>query len=142
MKIVNPYLNFPGNTEEAFNFYKSVFGGDFAFLMRFKDTPRPEGAPESAQDGIMHIALKLGETTLMGTDTVEAMGHSVTIGNNVNLSLEADSREEAERIFNGLSQGASNIMPLQDQFWGAYWGALKDKYGICWMISHTTQAPY
>jgi PhnB protein len=144
MKIVNPYLNFPGNTEEAFNFYKSVFGGEFLFVQRFKDTPQAGGGemPAEAANGIMHIALKIGETTLMGTDAIESMGHTVTVGNNVNLSVHAESREEADRVFKGLSDGASNIMPLQDMFWGDYWGALRDKYGICWMVSFTQQRAY
>ena len=144
MKLVNPYLNFPGNTEEAFNFYKSVFGGDFLFLQRFKDTPQAGGGemPPDAANGIMHVALKLGNNVLMGTDSIESMGHKVTVGNNVSIAIEADSKEEADRIFNGLSDGASNIMPLADQFWGAYWGALCDKYGLCWMVSFTKQGPY
>ena len=142
MKIVNPYLNFPGNTEEAFNFYKGIFGGEFLALMRLKDPPAAAGMPAEETNGVMHVALKLGDTVLMATDAVESMGQKVNVGNNVSLAIEADSREEADRIFNGLSQGGSNVMPLSDQFWGAYWGALRDKYGICWMVSHTTNAPY
>ncbi|MDP4198082.1 MAG: VOC family protein [Bacteroidota bacterium] len=137
MKIVNPYFNFPGKTEEAFNFYKSVFGGEFLFLQRFKDTPQAGPISPDEANGIMHVSLKVGESTLMGTDAVESAGHKVTMGNNVNLSLETDSREEADRIFKGLSPGASNIMPLQDMFWGSYWGSLKDKYGVCWMVNYT-----
>ena len=139
MKIVNPYFNFPGNTEEAFNFYKSVFGGEFITLMRFKDTPQAGPIPEKEANGIMHVSLKVGDSVLMGTDAIESMGHKVTVGNNVNLSVEADSREEADRIFNGLAKGGSNEMPMQDMFWGSYWGSLKDKYGVCWMINFTTQ---
>jgi PhnB protein len=142
MKHVNPYLNFPGNTEEAFNFYKGIFGGDFLALMRFKDTPAAGEVPAEAGNGVMHVALKLGDSILMATDVVESMGQTVTVGNNVSLAIEADSREEADKIFKGLSEGGSNVMPLADQFWGAYWGALRDKYGICWMVSHTTQPAY
>ena len=140
MKIVNPYFNFPGNTEEAFNFYKSVLGGEFITLMRFKDTPQAGPIPESEANGIMHISLKVGDTTLMGTDSIESMGHKVIVGNQVNLSVEASSREEADRVFNGLAQGGSNPMPMQDMFWGSYWGSIKDKYGVCWMVNFT-QSP-
>ena len=137
MKLINPYFNFSGNTEEAFNFYKSVFGGEFLTFMRFKDTPQAGPVPESEANGIMHVALKAGETTLMGTDSIESMGHKVTVGNNVNLCIVADSRDEADRIFNGLAKGGSNLMPMKDMFWGSYWGSLKDKYGVCWMIDFT-----
>ena len=137
MKTINPYFNFPGNTEEAFNFYKSIFGGEFLMLSRFKDTPQAGPVPEENANGIMHVSLKAGNTTLMGTDAIESMGHKVNVGNNVNLSVEADSREEADRIYNGLAAGGSNPMPIQDMFWGSYWGSVKDKYGVCWMVNYT-----
>ncbi|MBE7173218.1 MAG: VOC family protein [Williamsia sp.] len=140
MPKFNPYLNFNGNTEEAFNFYKSVFGGEFATLMRFKDTQ--EGAKLSDQDKekIMHIALPLGnETLLMATDALESMGQRLEVGNNMYLSINTDSKEEADRIFNGLSEGGKIEMAMADTFWGDYFGSFKDRYGIQWMISYHQQ---
>ncbi|HEY3876303.1 MAG TPA: VOC family protein [Candidatus Kapabacteria bacterium] len=136
MPLLNPYLNFPGNTEEAFNFYKSIFGGDFVTLQRFKDIPGGN-FPAEVQNGIMHVSLKIGNNTLMGTDAIESMGHAIKTGNYASLSIEADSKEQADHIFNGLSAGGSDIMAMKDQFWGAYWGALKDQYGIPWMVNYT-----
>ena len=138
MATLNPYLNFPGNTEEAFNFYKSVFGGEFTMIQRFSDTPN--GAQMSAEDAkkIMHIGLPIGKgNTLMATDAVEGMGHTLTFGNNTQLSLEADSKEEAEKLFNGLSAGGKVEVPLSDMFWGAYFGMWTDKFGVKWMVNHT-----
>ena len=138
MPTINPYLNFPGNTEEAFTYYRNVFGGDFVNLMRFKDTP--EAGRTSGSDGekLMHISLPIGKgNTLMATDALEAHGFKVTFGNNINLAVEADSKAEAEKYFNALSKGGKVTMPLADQFWGAYFGSITDKYGIHWMISYT-----
>ncbi len=138
MKQVNPYLNFNGNTEEAFNFYKSVFGGEFVGLTRFKDTP--EGAKLNAREKekLMHVSLPVGKNNvLMATDAIESLGHKLTTGNNFHLSIGADSKEEAEKFFNGLSAGGKTTMPLQDTFWGDYFGMLTDKFGIQWMISYT-----
>ena len=138
MKAVNPYLNFNGNTEEAFNFYKSVFGGDFLALMRFKDIPGDSQIPEEVKNGIMHIALKIAPNViLMGTDAVESMGQFLKVGNNMHISLEAESREEADKLFNSLSHGGKIEMPMADQFWGDYYGNFADKFGINWMISFT-----
>jgi PhnB protein len=144
MASINPYLNFNGKTVEAFNFYKSVFGGEFATVMRFRDIPQSEGCngmtvPENELDKIMHIALPIGKgNVLMATDGLEsmAMGQKFTQGNNFSISVSADSREEADRLFNGLSEGGKVEMPLADAFWGAYFGMLQDKFGIDWMISH------
>ena len=140
MKAFNPYLNFAGNTEEAFNFYKSIFGGEFAMVMRYKDTP--EGAklsPEEA-DKIMHIALPIGNgNVLMGTDALGAMGQKLIEGNNFSLSIHADSEEDAHRIFNALAVGGKVIMPMQMQFWGELFGQLADKFGIQWMVTHTNK---
>jgi len=138
MKTVNPYLNFPGTTEEAFNFYKSIFGGEFTSLQRFKDTP--EGGRASASDAnkIMHIALPLGNgNILMATDAVESMGHSVTPGNNFHLTLEAESEAEANKLFSGLSAGSKVTMPMAKTFWGAYFGMVTDKFGVQWMINYS-----
>ena len=141
MKAVNPYLNFSDNCEAAFNFYKSVFGGEFVTVMRFKDVPSEE-LDESHQmsDGeaekIMHVALPIGqETILMGSDVPEGMG-AVTIGTNFAISLSADSEAEATALFNKLSAGGQVTMPLDKAFWGDYFGMLTDKFGVQWMVSY------
>jgi PhnB protein len=137
MAAINSYLNFMGNTEEAFNFYKSVFGGEFAMLQRFKDTPESDKLSAGDQNKLMHIALPIGNrNVLMGTDALESMGHTITFGNNFSLSISADSKEEAEKIFNGLAEGGDVEMPLQDTFWGAYFGMAADKFGIKWMVNY------
>jgi PhnB protein len=137
MTSMNPYLNFPGNTEDAFNFYKSVFGTDFVTLQRFKDTPDAERFPAGDRDKIMHVALPIGKgNILMATDALESMGHSLTVGNNFSISVSADNKEEADRIFNGLSDKGQVTVPLADTFWGAYFGMLTDKFGIQWMVSY------
>jgi PhnB protein len=135
MATLNPYLNFMGNTEEAFNFYKSVFGGEFPMVMRFKDTAESARVPAHEQDKIMHIALPIGNNVLMGTDALESMGHTIKPGTNFSLSISAQSQEEADRIFNGLSAGGQVTAPLKKEFWGAYFGMLTDKFGISWMVS-------
>jgi PhnB protein len=139
MATLNPYLNFPGNTEEAFNFYKSVFGGEFlGGISRFKDTP--EGSKMSAADGekVMHVALPIGRgNILMATDAMESMGQKLTVGNNFYLSLEADSKEEAEKLFVKLSAGGKIEMPLGDAPWGAYFGMFADQFGVQWMVNYT-----
>jgi PhnB protein len=137
MVTINPYLNFKGNTEEAFNFYKSVFGGEFIMLQRFKDTPEASKIAAADQDKIMHIALPVGNgNILMATDALESMGQTLNVGNNVHLSLSAESKTEADKIFNSLSAGGQVIMPLEDTFWGAYFGMVADKFGISWMVSY------
>ncbi len=138
MKAINPYLNFPGNTEEAFNFYKSVFGGELIGLTRFKDTPEGAKLNASEKEKLMHVSLPIGKNNvLMATDALESMGQKLTVGNNFQLSVAADSKEEAEKIFNGLSKGGKVIVPLGDAFWGDYFGWLNDKFGIYWMVSYT-----
>lgn len=138
MTVINTYLNFPGNTEEAFNFYKSVFGGEFlGEINRFKDTPDGDKLPENEWEKVMHIALPVGAgNMLMGTDTLESMGQSVTMGNNVYISITPDSKEEAERLFNGLSAGGTVEMPLEKMFWGAWFASFTDKFGVRWMINY------
>ena len=137
MAAINPYLNFNGNTEEAFNFYKSVFGGEFLSLMRFKDNPDCGQMSESDKERIMHIALPIGKSdAIMATDSLESMGQKLTIGNNFYIALAPDSKEEAERLFNGLSAGGKIEVPLQDMFWGAYFGAFADKFGVQWMVNY------
>jgi PhnB protein len=135
------YLNFPGNTEDAFNFYKSVFGGEFGNdgIARFGDMPNMEGAPpmnDVLKSMIVHVELEIiGGLILMGTDAPEEMGFSVIQGNNVSINLEPDTREEADRLFNALSDGGIILQPLQEMFWGAYYGHLQDKFGIYWMVN-------
>lgn len=138
MVKLNIYLNFAGNTEEAFNFYRSVFGGEFINLTRFRDMP-VEGfeIPKDDQDKIMHVGLAIGDGVLMGTDTLESLGQKLVQGNNVYVSVHPDSKEEADRIFNALSEGAEIEMPIATQVWGDYYGALKDKFGIGWMVDYT-----
>lgn len=139
MATLNPYLNFPGTTEEAFNFYKSVLGGDFAGgIFRFKDTPEAKKMNAGDREKIMHVALPIGKgNMLMATDALESMGQKLSAGNNFHLSLEVESKEEANKIFNGLSAGGKATMPLADTFWGSYFGMLTDKFGIQWMVSYT-----
>jgi len=141
MARVSIYLNFMGNTKDAFEFYKSVFKTDYSSPFMFmRDIPAMPGMPPvSAEDAgkVMHVELPiLGGTVLMGTDMLESMGHSLKIGNNTTINLEPDTREETERLYNLLSQGATECMPLSDQFWGAYWGVCLDKFGIRWMFNH------
>ena len=136
MATINPYLNFLGNTEEVFNFYKSVFGGEFATFVRFKDMPGAGPIPEADANKIMHVALPIGKgNMLMGTDALESMGHTLTVGDNFSLSITPDSKEEADKIFNGISAGGKIEMPLADAPWGAYFGMANDKYGIKWMVN-------
>lgn len=142
MATINPYLNFNGNTEEAFNFYKSVFGGEFAMVMKFGEMPGCDEMPEGKQiseadkDKIMHIALPIGNSVLMATDALESMGQKLTEGNNYSISIGADSKEEADKLFGGLSEGGAVEMPLADAFWGDYFGMLQDKFGVRWMVSY------
>lgn len=136
MATMNPYLNFNGTTEEAFNFYKSVFGGEFLSVMRWKEMPG--GETMSGGDGgkIMHIALPIGNgNVLMGTDSLESMGQKLTIGNNFHITIGPDNKEAADRLFKELSVGGKAEMPLEDTFWGAYFGILADKFGIRWIIN-------
>jgi PhnB protein len=137
-KKINPYLNFKGNTEEAFNFYKSVFGGEFYMVMRFKDTPEADKVAENEKDMIMHISLPIGGdgTILMGTDALESMGQNPVSGNNFHLAIDAESKEEADKIYKALSAGGKQTMPMSETFWGAYFGMLIDKFDIRWMISY------
>lgn len=140
MATVGTYLNFTRNTEEAFNFYKSVFGGDFfGKIERFGDIPTSAEAPampEEDKNLVMHVALPiLGGHMLMGTDAPESMGFRVNYGNNVYISLFPDTREETRRLFDALAMGGKVEMDLQDMFWGDYYGSLKDKYGVQWMFN-------
>ena len=140
VKSVNPYLNFNGQTEEAFNFYKSLFGGEFLQVMRFNNIPGNENISENAKEKIMHIALKICyNVILMGTDAIESMGQNLKVGNNMHISIEAESKEEADKLFYALSDGGVIDNPTQDLFWGDYFGNLSDKFGIGCMISFSNQ---
>lgn len=143
MARINAYLTFDGTCEEAFNFYKSVFGGDFPMVGKFGDMPPQEGMPpisDEVKNRIMHMSLPISaETVLMGSDTMPGI-HDHQVGNNISLSINTDSREEADRVFNGLSAGGKVSMPLADTFWGAYFGMWTDKFGINWMVNYDDPA--
>jgi PhnB protein len=136
---INPYLNFNGTCEEAFNFYRAVFGGDFAYVGRFNEMPPMEGSqpmsPEAA-NLIMHISLPISkETALMGSDSSEEFGQATVAGNNFSISINAMSEQEADRLYVALSEGGKQTMPMSKTFWGSYFGMLTDRFGIHWMIS-------
>jgi PhnB protein len=143
MARVSTYLNFPHHTEEAFNFYKSVFGGEFGGdgIARFGDIPATEGMPplaDTEKNLVMNIELPiLGGYLLMGTDAPESMGFSVNFGNNVHLNLEPDTRAETKRLFDALASGGTITQDLQDMFWGAYYGSCTDQFGVQWMFNCT-----
>jgi PhnB protein len=136
MASANPYLNFSGNCLEAFEFYKSVLGGEFSSVNKFSEMP-PDAASdqthEAAPEGIMHISLPIGDSMLMGSDVPPGMG-TVTAGNTCYVCLSPDSPDEAKRAFDGLSEGGDIEMPFDRQFWGDYFGSFTDKYGIKWMV--------
>ena len=135
MALINPHINFNGNAEEAFKFYKSVFGGEFSTIMRFKDLPGAESTiSESEANKIMHIALPIGTNVLMANDVPERMGRVDENENRSKISISAESREEADKLFNGLSAGGSVEYPIGDSPWGSYFGMFRDKYGIEWMV--------
>ena len=139
MTKLHSYLNFAGNAREAFDLYKSVFGGEFSSVVRFKDFPM-EGVtvPEEDGDKIMHIGLPIGEdNVLMASDILESLGQQLVQGNNVYVSVHPTSRKEADRIFDALSEGAEIEMPIADQAWGDYYGSLKDKFGVQWMVNYS-----
>ena len=140
MARVSTYLNFPGTTEEAFTFYKSVFGTEFEGEMaRMKDVPPQEGVPPLTEEEgslVMHVALPiLGGHMLMGTDSLESMGQKVVVGNNVHINLEPDTREELDRLFAALSEAGTVEMEPQIMFWGDYFAACTDRFGISWMFN-------
>jgi len=141
MATTNVYLNFNGNCEEAFNFYKSVFGGDFGYLGRFGEMPESEEykVSEADKNKIMHVSLAIGNSILMGSDTGEEYGKSFVQGNNFSVSVTAASKKEADELFAGLAVGGQVTMPMNDTFWGDYFGMLTDKFGINWMIGFNEQ---
>lgn len=137
MAQINPYLNFKGNCEEAFNFYKSVFGGEFPFVGRYKDMPPSEHSAGIDGEKIMHMSLPISkETTLMGSDVGGEWASHIVEGNNIQLSVNAETEDDAKRIFNALSAGGRVSMPLEKTFWGALFGMFTDKFGINWMVNY------
>lgn len=138
---VNVYLNFPGNAAEAFEFYRTVFGGELSSHVRFRDMEL-EGVdiPEADLDKAMHIALPIGDgDVLMASDALESLGQTLDAGTNVYVSVHPDSREDADRIFDALAAGGQVEMPIADQIWGDYYGACADQYGVRWMVNHSPQ---
>lgn len=132
------YLNYDGTTEEAFNFYKSVFGGEFISVNRFGEMPDDGSIPEAVKNKIMHISLPVGENmVLMASDNVEGFGPGFAAGNNYNIMIDPDSKEQAAALYAKLSEGGQVVMPLEDTFWGAYYGHFIDKFGTGWMINYT-----
>lgn len=146
MARTSTYLNFPRQTEEAFNFYKSIFGTEFSGggIARFSDVPATDGMPPLAEEDknlVMHIELPiLGGHMLMGTDAPESMGFKVNFGNNIYINLEPDTKEETKKLFDALSAGGKVEQELADMFWGAYFGSCKDKYGVQWMFNCSTKS--
>ena len=141
MALINPYINFNGNAEEAFTFYKSVFGGEFTMIVRLKDMATPEfPVAENDANKIMHIGLPIGKNILMGNDVPEFLGKVNENENRSKISISAESREEADKLFNGLSEGGKVEMPIGDSPWGSYFGMFRDKYGIEWMVDFDAKA--
>ncbi|QNA46596.1 VOC family protein [Lacibacter sediminis] len=138
MAQINPYIHFNGNAEEAFTFYKSAFGGEFANVVRFKDMPMPElPLSENEANNIIHITLPIGSSSvLMGSDTPAFMGKHNENETRSKISITPESKEEADRLFHALSAGGTIEMPIADSPWGAYFGMLRDKYGIEWMVNY------
>jgi len=139
MAAINPYLIFNGNCEDAFLFYQSVFGGEFPYVGKFSDMPADasdgKSISEEDKNKIMHISLPIGkDSILMGSDSNEASG-AVAIGSNISISINTESKEEADKLFNGLSAGGHPFMPMTQTFWGAYFGMFVDKFGIHWMVN-------
>jgi PhnB protein len=138
MKL-NLYLNFNGQTEAAFLFYRSVFGGEFASLQRFRDMPDASMIPAQDLDKVLHVSYAVGDMVLMGSDTLESLGQPLVMGNNCNLSVHPETRAEADRLFHALSEGGKVEMPMQNMFWGGYFGAFTDRFGVPWMINCEVQ---
>ena len=136
MITINPYLNFDGKCEEAFNFYKSVFGGEFQMIQRISETPHADLLPADERNRIMHVSLPVGKgIILMGSDIMPSMGHTLVIGNNNHISIHPETKAETDTIFKALSAGGTVTMPLEETFWGAYFGMFADKFGVLWMIN-------
>ena len=142
MPILNPYLCFNGNCEEAFNFYKSIFGGEFIYFARFSEMPKDDPNCETMSDEdankVMHVSLPLSkETVLMGCDNPNQKEKPTNFGDNISLTLNAKDKSEADRLYSALSQKGIPMMPMSDTFWGSYFGMLQDQFGINWMIDYS-----
>ena len=143
MATINPYINFNGNAEEAFTFYKSVFGGEFTKIMRFKDLSSPEfPVAENDANKIMYIALPIGKNILIANDVPESMGRVNENENRSKISISVESKEEADKLFNGLSAGGKVEMPITNSPWGSYFGMFRDKYGIEWTVEFNPTSVY
>lgn len=136
MATISPYLIFDGNAEEAFEFYRSVFGGEFNGLMRYKDSPEKDKVPGGYENKVMHVDLPVGDTVLMGSDSPGDWDGKVTQGNNFNLSYNASSEAEVDQKLQQLSEGGQVYMPATRMFWGAYFAMLRDRFGVQWMLSY------
>lgn len=136
MPSVNPYLNFQGKCEEAFNFYKSIFGGEFSYFSRFGEMPAEIPVPENEKNLIMHVSLPIGESVLMGSDVAESNGQPFILGNTYSVTLTPDSEEETKSLFEKLSKGGQIIIPLEKQFWGSWFGMFIDQFGVQWMLDY------
>lgn len=137
MLNVNPYLHFMGKTEEAMNFYKSVFGGEFSIFQRYKDVAGGEKMLEEDQEKMIHISLPIGKgNVLMASDNLESMGHEITVGDNFHICIHTENEKETDKLFKALSANGKIEMPLNKTFWGAYFGMCRDKFGIQWMLSY------
>lgn len=137
---VNPYLNFDGTAEAAFEHYKSVFGGELIAKLPMSEMPESDKLPPEEQQRMMHISLAISDDTiLMASDTMPSMGQKMSEGNNCYISLHPTSKEEADRLFNGLSEGGEIEMPMEDQFWGDYFGSFVDRFGVKWMINYNPE---
>jgi PhnB protein len=138
MATVNVYLSYDGNCEEAFDFYRKVFGGEFSYVSRFSEMPQEEGAPpvpEADRNKILHISLPISkETSIMGSDYLDSWGEPLITGTNFSLYVDVPDKKEADRVFGELSEGGNVTMPMGNTFWGAYFGSLTDRFGISWMI--------
>lgn len=142
MTKLNIYLNFAGNAEAAFGFYRSILGGELTPAVRFKDMPMPGvSIPKKDEDKILHIGLPVGKDMLMASDTLESLGQKLVQGNNVHISVHPDSKKEADRIFGALSAGGTIEMPIANQPWGDYYGSLRDKFGVQWMVNYSYPKP-
>jgi len=135
MKGINPYINFEGNCEEAFEFYRSVFGGEFSMIHRFADMDSGMPIADDEKNNIMHVSLPIGNTILMGSDCPSGM-FQMNVGNNISIAIDTDSEAEATRIHDGISAGGTVTMPMEKTFWGAFFGMATDKFGINWMVNY------
>ena len=133
--MLNTYLNFDGNCREAFEFYRSVFGGEFDVMETFRNGPSDMGVPQEEMDNIMHVSLPIGDSVLMGSDMPSGFGITHTAGNNFSISVSPDTKEESDRLFVALSEGGAVTMPMADMFWGSYFGSCTDKFGVNWQVN-------